>query len=506
MYGVTGLGGRALASLLTLGAAAALLSCHEERPNTGAPSAHAAAPRASVDGGRPAVKDAVAGAPAPSPAAAQAPSDPGSVAPGSPSLMAARTPAQSVPSASLRVAVAANNAFATALFAQLGAQGARENLLTAPISAHLALSMAYAGARGRTRTEMGAALQFGGREPEALIEGQNGLRQALLARGAEGFAASSQGFIGSQSAPAASDYVLQVVNSVWGEASYDWAAPFMGGLAANYGAPVVRRDFRQQAEPARLEINGWVSEQTGGKIRDLLPPGALSGATRLVLVNALHLKFPWDVPFAPSATAGAPFTLADHRKIQADFMRREAQLAYLDDGQAQVVALPLAGRRLSLIVALPHASVSLADYERTLRAGSAALTPPSKSALVALALPKATFTSPSFSLTAPLRKLGMHQAFERERADFGAMGTTPVGEPPLFVSDVLQKTMIAMQESGVEAAAATAVVMSTAAALLRRPAPIAMTVNRPYLIALVDVPTGAVLLLGHIADPTATGE
>ncbi len=366
--------------------------------------------------------------------------------------------------------------------------------------------MAYAGARGRTRAEMGAALQFGLRAPAALMGGQNALSQALLARGPESFASASQGLPVSNRPPAASDYVLQIVSSVWGEASYVWAAPFTSTLAANYGARVVLRDFRQQAEPTRLELNAWVSDQTGGKIVDLLPQGALGGATRLVLVNALHLKFPWEVPFAPSATTAAPFMLADRREAQATYMHREAQFAYVDDGSAQVVALPFAGRRLSLVIALPHAGTSLAAYERTLRRGAAALTLPAKAALVALALPKAAFTSSAFSLGAALRKLGMIQAFDRDHADFGAMCTPPAGEPSLFVSDVLQKTMLEMQETGVEAAAATAVVMSTAAALRKRPAPISMTVNHPYLIALIDVPTGAVLLLGHIADPRASGE
>jgi serpin B len=108
-------------------------------------------------------------------------------------------------------------------------------------------------------------------------------------------------------------------------------------------------------------------------------------------------------------------------------------------------------------------------------------------------------------LTQSLQQLGMLDAFSREHAHFEDMTIVPPGTPPLYVSDVLQKTMIAMQESGIEAAAATAVVMVVGMGMVRDPkppVPIPMIVNRPYLIAIVDEPTGALLMLGHIDDPS----
>jgi serpin B len=73
----------------------------------------------------------------------------------------------------------------------------------------------------------------------------------------------------------------------------------------------------------------------------------------------------------------------------------------------------------------------------------------------------------------------------------------------LYISDVLQKATIAMQETGVEAAAATAVLGEATSGAVASP-PV-MVVNRPYLIAIVDDPTGAIVFLGHVEDPTATG-
>ena len=123
-----------------------------------------------------------------------------------------------------------------------------------------------------------------------------------------------------------------------------------------------------------------------------------------------------------------------------------------------------------------------------------------------LALPKFTFTSPTFSLKTALKAMGMPQAFDPDNANFKGICMTPPDGEHLYIAEVLQKAMISMQESGVEAAAATAVIMSAvSSAASNPPKPIAMTVNRPYVISIVDVPTGALLFLGHMVDPTATG-
>jgi serpin B len=151
-----------------------------------------------------------------------------------------------------------------------------------------------------------------------------------------------------------------------------------------------------------------------------------------------------------------------------------------------------------VVIALPHAGVDLATYEASLTVGSPAIAPPQSGALVALSLPKATFTSKTFSLRNALPAMGMVQAFESS-ADFSGMG--PGG---LSLSDVLQKAMISMQETGVEAAGATTVLVSSSSAPLTPPTPVPMIVNRPYLTAIVDA-TGAVLFLGHIVDPTDAG-
>ncbi|HEY1533111.1 MAG TPA: serpin family protein, partial [Polyangiaceae bacterium] len=276
-------------------------------------------------------------------------------------------------------------------------------------------------------------------------------------------------------------------------------------LAANYGTGVYQEDFVHASEAARLTINDWVDAHTNDKIKDLLPSGSLDRTTRMVLVNAIHLKLPWANTFDPAQTVPGSFIRADSSTVSTSFMNQMTSFPYVDDGQAQVVSLPLSNREVSIVIALPHADVTLAQYEATLTAHSAALAVPGTAQLVSLSLPKATFTSPSFSLSDALNKMGMKQAFDPVLADFSGWCAHPPDGDNLYIGDVLQKAMISMQEDGAEAAAATAVIGVGSSAVVEPPTPVPMNVNRPYLVAIIDNPTGALLMLGHIQDPSDAG-
>ena len=364
--------------------------------------------------------------------------------------------------------------------------------------------MAYAGAVGQTATAMATALHFGPDAGSSIFDGQNALDQTLTGRGAAALASVIQNNAqaGAQigvdaAAPSPSDYELQIVNSVWGEKTYTWSTPFLTIMAKSYGAGVYLENFINQPDEARQAINAWVSSQTADKINELLPEGSIDMATRMVLVNAIHLKLPWANPFDPSSTQAGSFTRADGTVVSPSFMNKTLTTPYADDGYAQIVGLPLSGGDLSVVIALPHEGTTLQAYESALSTGSAALAQPGSTSDITLSIPKVTFTSPTFSLRPALEAMGMQVAFTPS-ADF--TGMYPGGG--LYVSDVLQETTIAMQETGVEAAAATAVLIGT---FLAETPTASVIVNRPYLVAIVDVPTGAILFLGQIEDPTAGG-
>jgi serpin B len=419
-----------------------------------------------------------------------------------------RTPASSISATTLKGAVTANNAFALDLYARVRAASTTptDNLLTAPLSASLALTMTYAGAEGDTATQMATALHFGA-AASSIFDGQNALSQALASRASAAFSAASQAAAGVTDAglPLQSDYQLEVVNSVWGQTGYTWEPSFLDVLAQSYGTGVYVEDFSGNPTAATADINTWTSTQTDGEIMNLLPIGTLTNKTRLVLVDATHVKFPWAAPFQASYTAAGTFTREDGTTVAPSFMYAEETLPYVDDGQAQIVSLPLAGRQLAVVVALPHGD--LATYESGLTPASAGIAQPTSQALVELTIPKLAFTSQAFSLKAALQAMGMSLAFDATNADFSGMSAQPNGT--LFVSDVLQKTTVTMEENGVEAAGATAVVVNADAGAVdtdaQAPQVKVVNLDRPFLMSIVDVTTGAVLFVGHIEDPTEAG-
>jgi serpin B len=415
----------------------------------------------------------------------------------------ARDPASGIASSTLSAAVAANNAFALDLLGQLvGDGGTHTNLLTSPLSASLALTMTYAGAVGQTATEMATVLHANVLDGGAIFDGQNALDQALTGRAATAFARAQVDAQGSGTTPQASDYQLQIVNAVWGEETYPWASGFLTLLARSYGTGVYLTDFVGAPGAADTAINRWVSDATAGMITDLIPPAAITPSTAMVLVNALHVKFPWANAFQSSATAVGTFTRGDGSTVSASFMNEIMTLPYADDGQAQIVEVPLYDNQEALLVALPHAGTSLAAYEAALTTGGVALAQPAGWTPVALSIPKITLSGQRFPLKTPLQALGMQQAFIPGTANFSGLCPPPDGSN-LFISDVLQETKLSMQESGLEAAAATAVTVTVETVTTNPPPVTPVNVNRPYLIELVDMPTGAVLFLGHVEDPTA---
>ncbi|HEX3770188.1 MAG TPA: serpin family protein [Polyangiaceae bacterium] len=385
------------------------------------------------------------------------------------------------------VAVTANNAFATDLFSRVAAGQAGQNVLTSPVSASLALAMTYAGARGDTATQMAKALHF---DPTAgIADAENALSQELATVAPQALAADKMQ--SPETPPSPDDYRLDVVNSVWGQQGTAWASPFLDVLGKSYGAGVNLEDFVHAPDAARAAINSWVSTQTADKINDLLPSGSIDAMTRVVLVNAIHLKLPWVEPFDPSQTAPGAFTKGDGTTVQASFMTQGHLFDYGDDGKAQVATFSLAGFGAKVLLAMPHGD--LATYEAELAADPTEPFEAFDGTEATVHVPKVDFTSPSFSLESALGAMGMTDAFT-DAADFSGMD----GAKDIVIADVLQKAMISLAETGVEAAAATAVIGEA----LDAPSKIAnVTFDHPFVIVITD-PKGAILFLGHVADPT----
>lgn len=234
-----------------------------------------------------------------------------------------------------------------------------------------------------------------------------------------------------------------------------------------------------------------MDERTEHRIPELLVPGVLTAATRLTLVDAIYLKAPWQTPFEPEATPVAQFTRADGSMVDVPFMALTSSLPYASGEGWQAVEIPYLGGSLALTLILPD---DLAGFEQTLTMdGLMAITSSLSGAQVALSMPRFGIETKT-DLASVLAALGMPTAFA-DSADFSGITTAE----RLAISDVIQQANIDVDEEGTEAAAATAVVMRATALPAE---PLTVRVDRPFLFALRDVPTGASLFLGRVGDPS----
>jgi len=355
-----------------------------------------------------------------------------------------------------------------------------DNLVISPASVMLALAMTYAGADGVTADEMAAVLNFD-LDDESLHRAFNDLDAILESRSFEG--------------PDENGVVVRSANSLWGHRGVPFEDAFLDTLALNYGAGMRLVDFAAAAEEARETINEWVAAETNDKITDLIPAGALDALTRLVLVNAVYLDATWASQFDPESTYDGSFFPADGTQIEVPLMTQTASFPFAAGDGWQAVELPYLRNELALMVVVPDEG-RFSEVERLLGSEliadvSAGLAPVE----VALTLPKFEFRTQA-GLNPALRELGMAMAFDPNSADFTRMTRAE----QLFVGEVIHEAFISVDEEGTEAAAATAVVMRATSAPLET---VEMTIDRPFLFALRDLETGALLFLGRVMNPAA---
>jgi serpin B len=354
------------------------------------------------------------------------------------------------------------------------------NLVVSPASIILALAMTYAGAEGVTAEEMATALHFR-LDDESLHEAFNALDALVESRSFEG--------------PEDDGVLVSTANSLWGQQGLPFEKAFLDTLAVNYGAGMRLVDFTTAAEDARLAINEWVAGETNDKITDLIPAGMLNALTRLVLVNAVYLDATWASQFDPENTSDGSFFLTDGAEVTVPLMTQSASFSFGTGPGWRAVQLPYLRNELGMLLIVPDEG-RFSEIEATLDSGLIARVAEGLARIeVALTMPKFEFRTQT-GLNPALRELGMATAFDGGTADFSGMTTAE----RLFISDIIHEAYIAVDEEGTEAAAATAVVMGATAAPLES---VQLTIDRPFLFALRDLETGALLFLGRVMDPSS---
>jgi serpin B len=390
----------------------------------------------------------------------------------------ARETAPAVAPSDLSTLVAGNTDFAMNLYQLL--KKSDGNLFYSPYSISEALAMTYGGARGDTESQMAAAMRFR-LSQSALHPAFNGIDIDLAERGQGAKGADGKGFR------------LKVVNAIWGQKDFKFTDSYLDLLAQNYGAGMRIVDYINQSEAARQIINQWVSDQTEAKIKDLLPQGSVDSMTRLVLTNAIYFNAAWASQFKKEMTGDGQFTLPDSSNIQVPMMYQQDHFQYAEDKDYQAIELFYDGNQLSMLILLPKAG-SYSDFENSLDSSRlTAITGNLNPAEVKLSLPKFTLNS-EFNLNHALSDLGMPLAFSPSDADFSGMD----GGRDLYISDVVHKSFITVDENGTEAAAATGVIVGTTA----MPIDIKeMKIDHPFIYFIRDNPTGTILFMGRVLNP-----
>jgi serpin B len=390
----------------------------------------------------------------------------------------ARETAPDAGAAEVQRLVEGNSAFALDLYHELRREE-DGNLFYSPYSISIALAMIYAGARAETEQQMAQTLHYGP-DQAGLHPAFNALDRQLTAPGAD-----------------ADAFRLSIANSVWGQEGFPWREDYLDTLARNYGAGLRLVDFSGGTgrEEARQAINSWVEDETEGRIEDLIPRGILTELTRLVLANAIYFKGEWEIPFDESIRDG-DFYLLDGRPVTVPMMsRRTGSRLAAGDGY-QAVELTYKGDRAHMILLLPEPG----HFETFEQALTAELLEQIVAGLartdLMLTMPKFTFET-ELSLRPTLAAMGMPHAFDEMAADFTGIYDRSQEPRNLFISHVVHKAFVAVDELGTEAAAATGVV----AGIVSEPQN-NIIVDRPFLFVIRDRESGTLLFVGRVLDPS----
>jgi len=379
----------------------------------------------------------------------------------------------------------ANNRFAADLYRELAMENPTgdRNIFFSPFSISSALALTYEGARGTTADEIRSVFFF--------PANQTTMREGYTAENA----AINAGDAG---------YTLSTANALWAEKTYVFLPAYTAAAEQYYGANTTNLDFINQPDASRQTINTWVADQTNDKILDLLPEGSIDALTRLVITNAVYFKGTWEKQFDANQTADAPFTTPDGSQVTVKMMQQtgeDAAYPYAATADLQMLSLPYTakdGKGLSMVILLPRGNNLSAAVPYLDPANLSALEQSASSREVGVYIPKFKIET-QYSLSETLAAMGMPTAFSGN-ADFSGMD----GTKELYISDVVHKACIEVNEEGTEAVAATGVVMwAKGVVATETPVPV-FRADHPFLFLIQDNDTGAILFAGQVTDPTGS--
>ncbi len=366
------------------------------------------------------------------------------------------------------------NKLAVDLYRQLASE--EGNLFFSPASISTALAMTWVGAAGETAEETGTVLHLDTDQGKVLAD----------------YSQLLKGLAGSDST-----YTLNVANRLWGQKDYSFNSSYTSSIQNYFGGGFEAVDFKNKPDVERQAINQWVADQTENKIQNLLPNGTVKTDTRLVLTNAVYFMGNWVFQFPEKLTRDSDFHTANGTTVQTPTMRLEKSLPYFTDDSLAMVALPYKGDDLEFLVILPHELDGLSKIETDLGAASLQSNIEAmKTRKMDVRLPRLNLAQ-SFNMNSILQQLGMKEAFSPSGADFSGMSD----KGGLFISSVVHKSFLQLDEKGTEAAAATGVSIAVTSMPSPSDLPTKFVADHPFLFLIRQKDTGVILFMGRFENP-----
>ncbi|MDR2918832.1 MAG: serpin family protein [Tannerella sp.] len=361
--------------------------------------------------------------------------------------------------------VKTDNQFAVDLFKTTYKSTSGTNVFISPLSVSMALNMTLNGAVDETGKEMLEALRASDYSIDQINEYSQSLRKALL-----------------EVDPSTE---LTIANSIWYDENLSVKNDFIAVNTSSYNAEVNAIDFL--SPDAATQINNWCAKQTNDKIPEIIEN--VSGV--MYLINAIYFKGIWVAKFDKSNTRKEAFFQADGQKVQVDMMRQTDRFNYSSDENCGYLELPYGNNAFSMILMLPHEGKTTDDVVRHLDNDSWQITNAMRGREVNIRLPRFKMECEYKMQDDILPAMGMKIPFTK-MADFSG-----ISDAPLFISKVVHKTFVEVNEEGTEAAAATSVEMELSAGPVEI-IPIDYFVNKPFLFAIRENSTGAILFFGNV--------
>ncbi|XP_021071440.1 serpin B6-like isoform X1 [Mus pahari] len=372
----------------------------------------------------------------------------------------------------------ANATFALNLLKRLG-EDSSENVFFSPTSLSSALAMVFLGAKGTTASQMTQALSLGKCSSSEGADVHQGF-QSLL---------SKVNKTGTQ-------YLLKTANRLFGEKTFDILASFKDSCHKFYEAEMEEMDFKGATEQSRQHINTWVAKKTEDKIKELLSPGTIHSSTPLVLVNAIYFKGKWEKPFNKEDTREMPFKVSknEEKPVQMMFQKSTFKMTYVEEISTKILVLPYVSNELNMIIMLPDEHIELRMVEKEITYEKFiewTRLDRMKGEKVEVFLPRFKLEE-TYDMKDVLCRLGMTDAFEVGKADFSGISS----KQGLFLSDVIHKSFVEVNEEGTEAAAATTIVLKGSSRFTP-----CFCADRPFLFFIQHNKTNGILFLGRFSSP-----